>query len=496
MFFRFLYKLVSNIVGIGVGAITVLFVPRSLGVADYGNFNFLNTTLTSFINIVDSGSSKCFFTRLSKEEDVAAEIQFYLIYSVFILFILSATLLIVGFPHSREVLFPDISLNLILLGSILAFQGWMSTQFSQIFDALRFTKSSVIVFMLKRVLLVAMIVAAFYLGRLDIYTLFYVNILLSIVEHLLFIVLLSMYRPDAFHKKITKQYFIEKLRIYFDFIKPLFISSFLSFVMIYGERWILQHYSGPEAQGYYSLAQRMTILVTSILTAMTPIFTVEFSKKISSSEAAAKLYLQINVVLTLIALAISCFLSFFANEAVLLVGDKEYLAAAHVVAILLFYPVTQVWGQISGTVLYVLGKTKLSALIGVITLGSGILLMVVLIVPGIFSPTGLGATGLAIKYIVSGGIGAWLAMFLSYRLMKIRLWPTMLRFGVAAAGFYAFLRLIYSHIPSDNTLVYLLINLFLYICFCTVFCYFISGKEVRHYLNTRMTKLARWSRAW
>ena len=74
---RYFYKLRTKFVGIPIGFITAAIVPRSLGVDNYGNFNFIIDFYTRLVGFFDTGTSTCFYSKLSQRPKEVELIRFY-----------------------------------------------------------------------------------------------------------------------------------------------------------------------------------------------------------------------------------------------------------------------------------------------------------------------------------------------------------------------------------------------------------------------------------
>ena len=66
--FRFIITLITNIMRLGLAFSAGVIIARSLGPAQYGNFNFLLGRFTALIVLVDMASSNAFYTILSKDK--------------------------------------------------------------------------------------------------------------------------------------------------------------------------------------------------------------------------------------------------------------------------------------------------------------------------------------------------------------------------------------------------------------------------------------------
>ena len=63
---RYLYKLITNLVGIPIGLITDSIIPRALGSKLYGDFSFISGFFQNLMSFFDMGSSNAFYDKISK----------------------------------------------------------------------------------------------------------------------------------------------------------------------------------------------------------------------------------------------------------------------------------------------------------------------------------------------------------------------------------------------------------------------------------------------
>ena len=133
-----------------------------------------------------------------------------------------------------------------------------------------------------------------------------------------------------------------------------------------------------------------------------------FWKEIAEAYAAGnmhrvrKLYSQISQGLFFFSGVCSCFLMPFSRDILLILLGPEYQAAWLPLTLMLFYPIHQSLGQISGIVLLAIEKTKTKSCIGIFFMGLSIIVSYFIIAPKNLLIPGLnmGAIGLALKMVL------------------------------------------------------------------------------------------------
>jgi O-antigen/teichoic acid export membrane protein len=74
---RYGYKLLANLVGLPVALIVQAIIPRGLGPAHYGDFNFLTNFFSQLVSFFEMGTSMGFYTKLSQRPTERALVRFY-----------------------------------------------------------------------------------------------------------------------------------------------------------------------------------------------------------------------------------------------------------------------------------------------------------------------------------------------------------------------------------------------------------------------------------
>src|SRR5687768_11985257 len=77
---RYAFKLANNVVGSALDLVAVAVIPRSLGPAAFGDFNFLSSFFSQVVGFFDGGTSTAFYTKLSQRPRDVGLLKFYWFY--------------------------------------------------------------------------------------------------------------------------------------------------------------------------------------------------------------------------------------------------------------------------------------------------------------------------------------------------------------------------------------------------------------------------------
>jgi O-antigen/teichoic acid export membrane protein len=136
---RYSVKLVSSIISGIVNAIIVALVPSAMGPVAYGQLTYLQQIFNQITAFFDAGTSTAFFTKLSANNNRKELIYHYLLFSMFLLVLLSSALGIVVFFGFSDLLSKDISAQSLYLGLFLGFVVWFTQIAIKISDAYALT---------------------------------------------------------------------------------------------------------------------------------------------------------------------------------------------------------------------------------------------------------------------------------------------------------------------------------------------------------------------
>lgn len=465
---RYIIKLFSNIVSGIIGIVLVAIVPKALGAVAYGQFIYIQNFFTQCIGFLDAGSSMAFFTKLSARNSRKELINFYFLFSFLLLAILFVFVLFVDFFDYTQLFLPDIPKEYIFLGICFGFFTWVTQIFIKIADAYALTVSVEFIKIAHKILSLFLLLYFIYglVFNLSTYFYFHYISLFSFIG----IVSILFIKKEIFDKTLFSIKFDFKsiAKEFAEFCSPLVIYSLASVVIGLFDIWLLQKVSGSVQTGFYGLAYSIVAMSFLFTSAMTPIITREFSKayELKDLEQMRKLFFRYIPMLYSIAAYFGIFIAFQSENVLSIFTDEQFKDVFWVLVIIAFYPLHQTYGQLSGSIFFATGQTKLYKNIGIFAMGIGVLLTTwfVYILE-------LGAIGLALKMIIVQLIGTNIQLFFNAKFLNFKmldfLWHQL--YSILFFATFAFLASFVT--MTKFPLLNFLISGVLYTLFVIIFTY-------------------------
>ena len=136
----------------------------------------------------------------------------------------------------------------------------------------------------------------------------------------------------------------------------------------------------------------------------------------------ARLFRRYIPMLYAIAAYFACFIAVEASKVTYIIGGERFQHATLAVMIMAFYPIHQTYGQLSGSIFYATGQTRLYRNIGVIFMILGLPITYFLLAPVKIMGVNAGATGLAIKMVALQFIIVNVQLYFNSRLLGLQFW--------------------------------------------------------------------------
>ncbi len=334
---RYAFKLVSNVATIPLFFILEAVLPRALGPAAYGNYNFITSLFQNFTNFLDMGTSACLYTSLSKRPGEFGLVAFYgrVALAVLVLCLLAGGL--VFLPGAGEWLMPGVPLWMALPAALWAYITWAGRVARGMNDALGLTTHSEPVRVGVNVFSALLLLGLYFGGVLTLPVLFgHQYLTLGLLAAGFALCLRGTWAdspaggegsfktitppenndlaPNARVKggsgtqalcaaplrgvgrsptstelassidvtrnpgrlgrwRLGKAEFAAYGREFWRYSGPLFVTALCSALALSGERWMLQFFNGSAEQGYFSLSQKVGMACFMFVSAMTPLIT-------------------------------------------------------------------------------------------------------------------------------------------------------------------------------------------------------------------------------
>jgi O-antigen/teichoic acid export membrane protein len=399
---RYSAKLGGNIFGMLFNFINVSLIPRTLGPASYGNYEYLLNFFQQIIGFIDTGTSAAFYNKLAQRN---ADISLIRIYSKFVILVAVVITLGIGLAWAlnlNDSIWPHQEWQYILLAAALCYLMWVQEVVRKIIDAYGCTIRGELAFLCARLVGMLAIVILFLGAWLTLTTLF----LKEIVFYLAITFILSCIVIKHWHLHLHASAHSTSSRVvvseFWTYSSPLLIYALAGLVTGLVDRWLLQRYSGAEEQGFYSFAMRIAGISFVFTAAMTQLIMREYSIAHDKDDLAQlkRLFKRYVPILFTLAAYFAAFVSVNADTVIWIFGGSSFAAASSVMMLMAWLPIHQTYGQMNGALMFATNKTQLYRNIGVTTMVAGLIFTFCLLAPKDSGGLAAGSMGLAIKMVL------------------------------------------------------------------------------------------------
>lgn len=421
---RYLSKLINNFGGAAINAAMVLIVPRTLGPAHYGDFNFLRDSFQEIVGILDLNIGAAHFNYSSKYKETITATTLYFYFCLALGIILLSGIALVNQAGFSVYFWPGQKIGYIYAGATLAYLMHLSVGLTGLSDSKEATVGLEIRRIIVTIIGFMLLLALFFNRVLTLSTFFSLQILIFFLFVIVFAIYLRNKNVFRFEfAKVNLRDSKEVLKYFVSYSHPLLTLSLFSFLFVYFDRWFLQIISGSVSQGYYSLALRLSAVCILFTGAMVPIFRQMVAKAHGeNNKAYIQALFQKSRIFYFVSAFFSIFFLFHSGEIIYLIGGAQYFEAKVPLMIMLCYPIHQTYGQFCGSMLMSLERTDLSRNIGLFSLALGFTFSYFLIAPNSFfiPGMGLGAIGLSLKMITTQVIIVNVTLFYVCKIIRER----------------------------------------------------------------------------
>lgn len=413
---RYLIKLLSSLINGLINIIFIALVPKTLGPTAFGHFSYLQQFFSQIIGLLDAGTSMAFFTKLSSNQKRKELISFYALYMGIVFLLLSAIIYLLQYTPFTATLFPNIPKEYIFIGMGLGFLTWLSQIFIKISDAYTLTVSVELLKTVHKFASLGLLLYFIYYLTFDLSSYFNFNYIVSI----LFILLTTLLfiRKKVFSSDLWRQplHLHQNIKEFAHYSHPILLFSIVGVGIAMFDIWLLQKTGGSEQTGFYTLAYSIAAVCFLFTGAMTPIITREFSTSFEKNdiESIKKLFQRYIPMLYSVSAFFAIFVSFQSENLILIFTDEKFKNANLALIVIAFYPIHQTYGQLSGSLFFATGNTKLYKNIGLISSLIGLILTFLFLYV-----LQLGALGLAWKMVIVQIIGVNIQLYFNCRFLKI-----------------------------------------------------------------------------
>jgi len=402
--------------------VTISLVPRALGPAAYGAFEFLFAFFQPVIGLLDMGTSTCFYTKASQRQDDAGLLRRYFLFVLLMSIVVMVVTLALAISPGRETIWPGQSILLIGLACVVALLTWGTQVVQKSLDAHGITLLSERILLFQRLIAIASLLLLFAVGLLVLENYFYYFVCIHV--GLLFAWWRLIRQAGIANPKLPGKYVKplgEYVREFYDYSHPLFVYALVGLIAGIADRWLLQRYAGSVEQGYFGLAFRVGAVCFLFTSAMTQLLTREFSRAWGELDLAkmGRLFQRYVPLFYAIAAYFSMFVVVRGDDIALLFGGYEYTTGSLALSIMALNPMHQTYGHLSGAVFYASGQTRLYRNVGVGSMLAGLPIIYFMIAPPDLGGMMLGAVGLAAKTVALQFVTVNIYLWFNVRMLKL-----------------------------------------------------------------------------
>jgi O-antigen/teichoic acid export membrane protein len=379
-------------------------VPKALGPNLYGVFGYINSILESIINFFRVGIFQAYYNYNSSNNNSFHINKWILMYS-FVAITVIGIITIITINYFSEIVWNNASPYIIYTILLLI----ISREIFSVVNDYGHSKSLT--------LPVQKIKIATLTCQMILVAIFYKYDLLNIISFCLIIITMQIffkifaYRLFRSRKVIgitpnqSKKYNYSELTKYFyRFSSPLLTLAFFSSIAIFFDRWFLQKLSGSIDQAYFHFADRLSVMVLMVNSAIIPIMQKDLVNVFNDKDFSIfkKKYVKYLKIFSFISCLLIIAISFNIETIIDLLLDQRFSGAYNVILLVMIATVFRFFGQFYSVLLLSMNRTSPIRNVGFITLTSGYLLTIMLVGNNSnFFGYGLnlGAIGLAIKLL-------------------------------------------------------------------------------------------------
>lgn len=480
---RYFFKLFTNLFGFFIGIISQAIIPRGLGPKSYGDFSFLTNFFNQVVGFFDMGTSSCFYTKLSQRPKEYKLVSFYTYFMRLVGICVIVFVVIARLSGIYVKLWPGEKMGYVYMAVFVVLLTWALGVLNQIVDAYGLTVVAEIGRALQKLLVLIVLVLLFISARLNLFTYFLYNYaaLLTLIAVFLFIIRKHGYNILR-ELKLNLSEFRAYIQEFYKYSHPLVTYSLVTVVVGIFDRWLLQICGGSIQQGFFGLSDQIGLACFLFTGAMTPLIMREFSIAHNSKDLKlmAGIFRRNIPLLYSLTAFLACFIAVNADKVTLIMGGGKFKGAIIPVSLMALYPMIRTYGQLSGSVFFAAGHTRLYRNIGVSVMLLGLPLTYFLIAPRELWGINAGATGLALKTLITGFAVVNIQLYFNARLLNLS-FAKYLAHQIISVIFLltvavtVSIGISHSVLKDGNVVVSVLISGIFYTTIVAVFVYFYPG---------------------
>lgn len=418
---RYIIKLASSIVLAALNMIVQLILPRVFTVEEYGYYSYNLNVFTAVVGIASLSVPSALCAKFSKRNEETGLIWFYLKFYLAMTLVLNLAVTILYAYGFLQDTFAGQTLFTVLLGMEASIILRLHTDSIGIFDAMAVSRFPAVMQTVLKAAMSAAVILSFLAGRLNLACFYVIQILLTFV--ITFCMLHEILRDQKRRYPAgTDRGGRAYLKEFWVFCRPLVMSNAVSQFLVIFMNWSLMHWSGASDQAMFGAAWQLNTLVSYVFSPYAELSKREFAVIQNDAEGLRHRYVQSLRLMMWLTSYFAVFTGFASAWLLPVVYGEKYADAAFVTLLIMFYTIYQAWGQISGSFLLAVERTKLSAAIGITSQVITLVLVFLFQIPNAIWPDGLGSTGIALTYLAANILNVSISLYANAKVLKMDFW--------------------------------------------------------------------------
>lgn len=469
---RYIYSLAINVLLFIPRFLNASLVPRSLGPARYGDFQFLINNFLSIKNFLDLGTSTAFFTYNAKNDEPSNLNFHYLLWWAVQLVLVVAFVAAAYLLGAHSGIWPRQDIENIALAAVCTWVFLLAQQLVQFGDSKGLTVVCQKANLAANFVAAAFLVSAYSYGILTMRT----AMLLYIVGPLILIIFLTArlsgryFAPGRpFFKDFSKNY--EYFR---EYCAPLAAYTLAVFIFDFADRWLLQSFGGSVAQGYYTLSYNWAAIALLFFNPLLNIFWREVSvfAKDGAHEMIGTTFVKFAKFSFVIASFVVIFMALNSEKIIYHIAGLQFTGAGLSFFIMLFYPLTQIYGQLIGCVYFSMERLRTYRDVGILFMFVNLALTALILIFGnmFYENFQFRAEFYSLKFFVTGLVGSDVMVYLICSKIKVRYFE-LVRHRIAVIVLFALSACVncVNRMWTDNIFLLTSADIILYTMLCAGF---------------------------
>ena len=229
---------------------------------------------------------------------------------------------------------------------------------------------------------------------------------------------------------ITQKKFIQILKDFYIYLKPLLIFSIISVIYAYIGKYVLQSSSGSGEQGFYNVALQLAMMPVAIISPVMPILMREVTSAFTKDNIKVVKRVFLNNFSKIFSLHafIAFFLAINAKDIIILTVGRDFLGAAEPLKVLSIYSLLHTFGMFNTILFLSSGRNRQYGQINSILGFLGLLCLIF-----IYSVGSLNALDLAYLITLFYFVGVICLLYLNLKFLSVNQGKFLLQIGFLTA---------------------------------------------------------------